>query len=630
MTEKYTGKLHHIKEQARTRWDEMKEQGGAKEAVSRKVEVVRSSFIRKVNAGEDYDHHYRRKSRKELVTISAAVMGIEFAYAAETAFVSPTLLKIGVSQSHMTLIWCLSPLVGFFLTPILGSLSDRCKSALGRRRPFIILLSIGVVLGLLLVPNGKALGKLMGDKYYDQEVDAPTGRIIFDEDYDYDQTNGTDMTTVATGISTPPPDLYTYHPWGIFFTIIGTVLLDFDADACQSPSRAYLLDVTLPEDHAIGLATFTIMAGLGGSLGYAMGGIDWGTLGTFFGGHVRFVFTIVLFIFIFCVLTTITSFNEIPLDILTNPFKRKSVSTQGQQQNDESTHLNKEYLNTNETQFSQASPCPVEDCETDGAATVASLKQYLWSIIYMPSALRWLCLTNLFCWSSLVCYSLYFTDFVGQAVFMGNPRKPEGSPERQLYDEGVRFACWGMSMYSLSCSCYSFLLDKMVAKFRAKPVYIGGQLIYSVGMVCLALTRTKWAVLVFSWTAGVMYSTLFTMPYLLVAHYHETDTIHCEDTWFLRQIRRMLASIKENQSSGDVLEKKQENDIGDLITGQVRGIGTDVAIVSAMVFLAQFILSSLMGSLVQFIGSTVAVVICASVLSFCGAVSANFITYMDL
>ena len=26
----------------------------------------------------------------------------------------------------------------------------------------------------------------------------------------------------------------------------GTVLLDFDADACQSPSRAYLLDVTLP------------------------------------------------------------------------------------------------------------------------------------------------------------------------------------------------------------------------------------------------------------------------------------------------------------------------------------------------------------------------------------------------
>lgn len=41
------------------------------------------------------------------------------------------------------------------------------------------------------------------------------------------------------------------HPWGVFFTILGTVLLDFDADACQSPARAFLLDVTLPGNHLI-------------------------------------------------------------------------------------------------------------------------------------------------------------------------------------------------------------------------------------------------------------------------------------------------------------------------------------------------------------------------------------------
>ena len=40
------------------------------------------------------------------------------------------------------------------------------------------------------------------------------------------------------------------------------------------------------------------------------------------------------------------------------------------------------------------------------------------------------------------------------------------------------------------------------------------------------------------------YSTLFTMPYLLVAHYHETDSIQCEDSWFLRQIRALLRSIQ--------------------------------------------------------------------------------------
>jgi solute carrier family 45 protein 1/2/4 len=52
----------------------------------------------------------------------------------------------------------------------------------------------------------------------------------------------------------------------------------------------------------------------------------------------------------------------------------------------------------------------------------ATLKQYLLSIVYMPSSLRMLCLTNLFCWSAHICYSLYFTDFVGEAVFKGDPK----------------------------------------------------------------------------------------------------------------------------------------------------------------------------------------------------------------
>lgn len=41
------------------------------------------------------DVRYRTKTRGDLVRISAAVMGIEFCYAAETAFVSPILLSIG-------------------------------------------------------------------------------------------------------------------------------------------------------------------------------------------------------------------------------------------------------------------------------------------------------------------------------------------------------------------------------------------------------------------------------------------------------------------------------------------------------------------------------------------------------
>ena len=72
-------------------------------------------------------------------------------------------------------------------------------------------------------------------------------------------------------------------------------------------------------------------------------------------------------------------------------------------------------------------------------------------------------------------------------------------------------------------STYELFSDPVFS--RARPVYVCGQLVYCVGMIFMALSKSKWGVLLFSWSAGVMYSTLFTMPYLLVAHYHESDKV---------------------------------------------------------------------------------------------------------
>lgn len=58
--------------------------------------------------------------------------------------------------------------------------------------------------GLILVPHGTDFGVALGDK----PTEKPT--------------------------------------MGILLTVLGTVLLDFDADACQSPARAYMLDTTIP------------------------------------------------------------------------------------------------------------------------------------------------------------------------------------------------------------------------------------------------------------------------------------------------------------------------------------------------------------------------------------------------
>lgn len=187
------------------------------------------------------------------------------------------------------------------------------------------------------------------------------------------------------------------------------------------------------------------------------------------------------------------------------------------------------------------------DIRAGSEEAVASFAEYLTSIIFMPHSLRMVCLTNLFCWMAHVCYSLYFTDFVGESVFHGDPKAPEGSVEYTQYTEGVRFGCWGMAMYSLSCACYSMIIERLIKQYgsyqpfisgyvnlennilflshRAKRTYIGGLLFYSLGMCFMAMTRARASVIIFSWGAGVMYSTLFTMPYLLVAHYHSEGTV---------------------------------------------------------------------------------------------------------
>ena len=131
-----------------------------------------------------------------------------------------------------------------------------------------------------------------------------------------------------------------------------------------------------------------------------------------------------------------------------------------------------------------------------------------------------------------------------------------------------------MALYSLSCSVYSTAIEKLVKRFRAKPVYIGGQLVYSIGMIFMAIARSTWGVILFSWSAGIMYSTLFTMPYLIVAHYHETDCVsigiklkHNLFIFFLH--KKILINLQYSEEDKNKTDEEKNQD------GLVRGLGTD-------------------------------------------------------
>lgn len=61
----------------------------------------------------------------------------------------PYLVSLGLSKSLTALIWLAAPLCGVVVQPIVGILSDRTRSRWGRRKPFIVGGTAGVIVSTL-------------------------------------------------------------------------------------------------------------------------------------------------------------------------------------------------------------------------------------------------------------------------------------------------------------------------------------------------------------------------------------------------------------------------------------------------------------------------------------------------
>ncbi|CAF4316328.1 unnamed protein product, partial [Rotaria sp. Silwood2] len=198
-------------------------------------------------------------------------------YAVETALTVPILTSLRVPESFYSMAWLISPILGFFLQPIVGMWSDTCKCRWGRRRPFILAFAIGAYIGVALLLNSHDLGVVFGDSL--------------------------DPTT------TP------YK--AIILTGIGVTFLDFCADSADAPVRAYLIDTTNSRDQERGFNIHAIL-GVGGGLGFIVGAINWPYIPMFYkndknAGEFSMVFYFATFLFIVCSISTLTSVREEPL-----------------------------------------------------------------------------------------------------------------------------------------------------------------------------------------------------------------------------------------------------------------------------------------------------------------------------
>ncbi|XP_077060256.1 proton-associated sugar transporter A isoform X1 [Siphateles boraxobius] len=682
-----------------------------------------------------------RRTFPELLFNGSILFGIEFSYAMETAYVTPVLLQMGLPDQFYSLVWFISPILGFLLQPILGGWSDRCTSRFGRRRPFIFALAIGALLGLTLVLNGRDIGSAVADTALD-------------------------------------------HKWGIVLTVCGVVLMDFSADSADNPSHAYMMDVCSPEDQDRGLNIHALLAGLGGGFGYIVGGINWGNteFGRSIGGQLRVIY---LFTSIILAATTAMTLTSIPertlaksqpqtrsgqnlkspnLPLPPSPPPPPGAAVEQDEEDEEEALYNSQFssyryqdplgrsssanarlyagltspisplspltpkygsfisrdnsltginefassLGTSyidrvliECYTGQQTPQPLEpeppgetppprgQSETPGANEVSqqnthsqpngelqaseelqadeqnqaiepadpseasgsqrgsssgilkrpqslaliedplitqsggldngrrrtvtfsqqvanillngmrydsdlsgshegadsqmSILLLCTAICRMPPCLRSLCTNHFLGWLSFEGMLLFYTDFMGEVVFGGDPKAHHDSEEYKRYNSGVTMGCWGMCIYAFSAAFYSAILEKLEERFSLRSLYFFAYLAFGLGTGLATLSTNLYVLLSLCVTYGVLFSSLCTLPYSLLCEYYQSPQF-----------------------------------CGSSEDGTRRGMGVDISLLSCQYFLAQILVSVAMGPLTSLVGGAQGVMYFSSLMSFVG------------
>jgi maltose/moltooligosaccharide transporter len=84
-------------------------------------------------------------------------LGLQFGFALQNANVSRIFQTLGAGLEQVPILWIAAPFSGLVVQPIVGYLSDRTWTRLGRRRPYFLLGAVLSCLALVLMPRSPTL-----------------------------------------------------------------------------------------------------------------------------------------------------------------------------------------------------------------------------------------------------------------------------------------------------------------------------------------------------------------------------------------------------------------------------------------------------------------------------------------
>ena len=96
-------------------------------------------------------------SLARILQMNLGFLGLQFSFGLQQSNMGPIYSYQGADEGAMPLLWLAGPMTGLIIQPLIGAMSDRTRSPLGRRTPYFLVGAILCSLCLFAMPYSRAL-----------------------------------------------------------------------------------------------------------------------------------------------------------------------------------------------------------------------------------------------------------------------------------------------------------------------------------------------------------------------------------------------------------------------------------------------------------------------------------------
>ena len=416
--------------------------------------------------------------------MSFGYVGIQFGFALQNANVSRIFETLGARVDEIPILWIAGPVSGLLVQPIIGYLSDKTWTRLGRRKPYFLVGAILASLALLVMPNSPAVWFAAGMLWImDASINVtmePMRAFVGDMLPDDQRTTGFAVQTFFIGASSVIGSLMPYLLTNLFH-----------------------LDNTAPE-------------------GQVPASVKW----SFYCGGV---------VYLLAVLWTIFSTKEY------SPEEQEAfhaaTSANAREPEAEITLDAKKYATTGglllvgglivsaviwrwawdkALYILSFGACFYGVLQWVAAKRfVAGKKRGLVELIHdfntMPAAMRQLALAQVFTWFALFAFFIYSTAAVTSYHFGSS------DPQSEAYNLGANWVGVLMAVYNGVAALVAFLLPVMARRTSRVTTHVVCLVVGGLGLGSMYLFKEPRLLIVSMAALGIAWASLLTMPYAILS-----------------------------------------------------------------------------------------------------------------